>query len=833
MDRRELLQGAVVTGLLPVAGPIAGNVHAGAIPPPAPPPPGRETIRLDRGWRFHLGHASDVAKDFGFGLNQRTFAKAGWGTAAAAMPDFDDKGWAQVEVPHDWAVDLPFEQPPAPATPDVLTVEARSNREDALAAHGFKPLGRGYPATSIGWYRRRIDILPEDAGKSLWLEFDGVFRDCLVFVNGYVVGRNESGYAPFRVDIGDFLDYSGKPNVIAVRCDATLGEGWFYEGAGIYRNVQLVRTNKVHIPQWGTFVRSEVGPQGARVRASTELFNSGDKPAKIVLKQWTRDPILVEHSLGEVEIVLAAGERRTHEAELLLATPRLWSVETPELYRLISLVLVDGAVVDSYITSFGIRTIAFDAERGFLLNGKPVRLLGVCNHQDHAGVGSGIPDALHAWRIERTREMGANAWRAAHNPPAEAFLDACDRLGMLVIDEARLNSSDDEAMDQLERMVRRDRNHPSVILWSVGNEEPHQVTARGARITAAMIRRVKALDPTRPNTQAFDHGFDGPTAQLVDVIGFNYRTDKIEGVHAKLPYKPLIGSETASAVSTRGEYATDPARHVLRSYDTEHPWWATTSEAWWTIVDPRPYIAGGFIWTGFDYRGEPTPFSTWPSVSSQFGVMDLCGFPKDHYWYYRAWWRPEPLVHLFPHWNWAGREGQPVEVWAHSNCEAVELLVNGRSMGRKPVERGRHVAWTLPYAPGRIEARGYRAGRRVAAMVRETTGAAEAVRLVCDRRTIAADGRDVAMIRAEIVDKAGRVVPDAKPMVTFDTDGPARVIGVGNGDPNCHEPDRATQRSAFHGLAQAIVQSIGGQGPVRVSATAQGLRAGVWALGVG
>lgn len=826
MDRRELLQGAVVTGLLPVA----GTVHAGAIPPPPPQP--RDTIRLDRGWRFHLGHAVDPAKDFGFGRDQRTFAKAGWNTAAAAMPDFDDKGWAEVQVPHDWAIDLPFEKPAVSAHHDDATVSGEKNKDDALAAHGFKPLGRDYPATSVGWYRRVLPIVPGDADRSLWLEFDGVFRDGIVFVNGYVVARNESGYAPFAVDLGDFLDYSGKPNVIAVRVDASLGEGWFYEGAGIYRNVTLVRTSKVHVPQWGTFVRTEVRGDGALVRIATEVVNASDRPAKVHLNQSISGGS-ASLRLPPAELALAPRERRIHESEVLVAQPKLWSPETPDLYHLWTYVAGDGFAADQVHTAFGIRTIAFDAERGFLLNGKVTRLLGVCNHQDHAGVGSGIPDALHAWRVAKSKEMGANAWRAAHNPPAEAFLDACDRLGMLVIDETRINSSDPEAMGQLERMVRRDRNHPCVIAWSVGNEEPQQTSPRGARVTAAMVREVRALDPTRPTTQAFDHGFEGPASLEVDVIGFNYRTDKIEGVHAKLPHKPLIGSETGSTVSTRGEYATDPKRHVLRSYDTEHPWWATTAEEWWQIVEPRRYIAGGFIWTGFDYRGEPTPYSTWPSVSSQFGAMDLCGFPKDLYWYYRAWWRPEPLVHLFPHWSWAGREGQAIEVWAYSNCDAVELFVNGRSAGRQTVERRGHVAWSVPYAPGRIEARGYRGGKQIAAMKHETVGVPAAVRLSADRRTLAGDGRDVAMVRAEIVDVKGRVVPDANAMLRFFAIGPARVIGVGNGDPNCHEPDRAKQRSAFHGLAQAIVQSNGTNGTVRVEAQAEGLKPGVLALEVG
>jgi beta-galactosidase len=426
--------------------------------------------------------------------------------------------------------------------------------------------------------------------------------------------------------------------------------------------------------------------------------------------------------------------------------------------------------------------------------------------------------------------MGANAWRSAHNPAATALLEACDRLGMLMIEEARLNSSDAEAMDQLERMIRRGRNNPCIIAWSVGNEEPHQGSARGARITAEMVRRVKAVDPTRPTTQAFDNAFDGPTTAEVDVVGFNYRTDKMEPFHAKFPAKAVMGTETGSTVSTRGEYATDAARQTLRAYDTEHPWWATTAEEWWTIVDPRPYIAGGCIWTGFDYRGEPTPYPRWPSVSSYFGVMDLCGFPKDNYYYYRAWWRPEPMVHLFPHWNWAGNEGQPIEVWVHSNCDAVELLVNGRSMGRKPVERGRHLAWMVPYAPGAIEARGYKGGKRVAAGRRETSGSAHSVRLVCDRRTIAGDGRDVAAVRAEIVDGKGRIVPGGNALLRFEVTGAGQVIGVGNGDPTSHEPDRASQRRAFHGLAQVLVQSGGGAGPIRITAAAEGLQPGALTL---
>ncbi|MBP7370286.1 MAG: DUF4982 domain-containing protein, partial [Arenimonas sp.] len=316
-------------------------------------------------------------------------------------------------------------------------------------------------------------------------------------------------------------------------------------------------------------------------------------------------------------------------------------------------------------------------------------------------------------------------------------------------------------------------------------------------------------------------------SQVVDVIGFNYRTDQMAAYHKEFPDKPIIGSETGSTVATRGEYSNDKARHTLRAYDTEHPWWASTAESWWNITANSPYIAGGFIWTGFDYRGEPTPYPQWPSVSSYFGVLDLCGFPKDNYWYYRAWWQPnKPLVHLLPHWTWPGRNGKAIEVWAHSNCEEVELWVNGRSLGRKKVERNRHVAWSVPYAPGNIEARGFNAGKRVASDVRKTTGTAYAVNLIADRRRVQADGRDVAMLRAEIVDKSGNIVPHGDAKIRFTVSGPARIIGVGNGNPTCVEPEQASERSAFNGLCQAIVQTKPSMGTIKITAQADGLKAG-------
>lgn len=778
---------------------------------------GRQVERLAH-WRFHLGHAAQVERDFGFGRDQRTYAKAGAATADAAMAKFDDAGWQQVQVPHDWAVALPFAPPAAPPA---------EGRADAMAAHGFKAIGREFPQHSVGWYRCPINVGAADRGRRLWLEFDGVFRDSLVFVNGYVAGRSESGYAPFRVEIDDYLDYDGGPNMIAVRCDASLGEGWFYEGAGIYRHVDLVRADPLHIPQWGSFIRSQIGPDGATVRVATDVRNSGAVIANAILRQAViGDEGRFVSRLPDVAVTLEPDQMQTFETKTLVATPTLWSIEKPTLYTMRSEIWVGDRIVDRYETRFGIRSIRFDAARGFFLNGKPVKLLGTCNHHDHAGVGTGIADALHAFRVARLQSMGSNAWRSAHNPPAAALLDICDATGMLMIDEARINGTDDEAIGQLDRIVRRDRNHPCIILWSLGNEEPHQGSERGARITQQMAAHVRRLDPTRLNSFALDNGWDKGIGRVVDTIGFNYRTDKIEGFHAAAPTIPVYGSETGSTVATRGEYANDKQRQIVRAYDTEHPWWASTAEAWWTIVADRPYIAGGFIWTGFDYRGEPTPYALYPSISSYFGVLDTCGFAKDNHHYYRAWWRPDlPQVHILPHWTWPGREGQPIEVWVYGNGDEVELRLNGRSLGRKRMPRNRHLEWSVPFAPGTLEAISFRAGREVARSRQRTAGPAARIALVTDRRMVGGSGRDVVIVDAHVLDRRGTLVPAADNLLSFAVNG-GSVIGVGNGNPTSTEPDVANHRRAFNGLAQAIVRVAAGTGPVTMTANSPGLSSG-------
>ncbi|XQA66246.1 beta-galactosidase GalA [Xanthomonas sacchari] len=778
----------------------------------------RQRLLCDGGWRFHLGHADDPARDFNFGTFQRTYAKAGKDTADAALLAFDDSAWERIDLPHDWAVALPPRQDPT---------STLVNGEDPAAAHGYTPLGRTDPQTSIGWYRRVLEVPAEDLGKRISLEFDGVFRDCIVFCNGHIVGRNGSGYCGFEVDLSDVLDY-GARNIIAVRVDATLGEGWFYEGAGIYRHVWLRTTDALHVPMDGVYVRSAWDGGDAQALVETELGNHGPTPRQCSVVSVIRAPdgrIVAQAS--SAPITVEPGVVQRVQQTLDLGTPAPWSPENPQRYTLSTRLLGDGHTCDATTTRFGVRRLQFDPQRGLLLNGAAYKLHGTNNHQDHAGVGTAIPDRLHEWRLRQLKSMGCNAYRSAHNPASPAVLELCDRLGLLLIDETRRMSSDDEAMAELTSMVRRGRNHPCVMLWSLGNEEPQMVTARGARIVARMQRLVRRLDPSSPTTFAMDKGFDDGVGQVVDVVGFNYRTTQMDAFHARHPQIPVYGSETGSTVGVRGNYRTDDVRGYARAYDLDYPWWASSAEAWWSYVAQRPYIAGGFVWTGFDYRGEPTPYNRWPNVASQFGILDSCGFPKDNYWYYRAQWTTAPVLHLFPHWNWDGlldeRDNGMVDVWCHSNLDAVELLVNGVSQGLQQVPAYGHVEWRVRYAPGRIEARGYRDGKQVLTQRRETVGTPAAVRLRCERANLLADAEDVVVVAVEIVDAKGRVVPTASDVVRFAVRGPGRLIGVGNGDPSSHEPDKADQRRAFNGLCMALLQTTRDAGTLTLEATAPGL----------
>ncbi|MHB1864027.1 MAG: beta-galactosidase GalA [Gemmatimonadaceae bacterium] len=772
---------------------------------PSYPPGTRDRLLLDFDWRFHLGHANDSAQDFGFGEgNDGIFAKTGR-MFAPARPNFDASAWTAVDLPHDWAVELPFVDAPT------------------LMSHGFKPLGRDYPATSIGWYRKLFAIPVADQGRRLSLEFDGVYRNAIVTLNGAYLTTALSGYAPFRVDITDFANVGGD-NVLVVRVDATENEGWFYEGAGIYRHVWLVKTHPVHVPQWGTYVTSDVKGTRARVGLETEVANESDADATCrVVSRVVDASGAVRATVATDGVVVPAWGASTVTQAATVTDAMLWSPETPYLYRVLTSVEMAGAAVDAYETPLGIRTMQFDAAHGFSVNGKRVELKGTCNHQDHAGVGSALPDALQDFRVGRLKDMGSNAYRTSHNPPTPELLDACDRLGMLVLDETRMLSSSPEGLSQFERLIRRDRNHPSVFCWSIGNEEPVQGTSEGARIAASMKRLARRLDPSRPITEAMNGAWGAGLSAVVDVQGFNYGDGaRIDAFHTQFPKHWTMGTEVASTVSTRGIYANDKARGYVEAYDTQKPPWGATAEEWWSTYAAREFLAGGFVWTGFDYRGEPTP-SEWPCINSHFGIMDTCGFPKDNFFYYQAWWGGNPVLHLFPHWNWAGREGQEIEVWVHSNLDRVELLLDGKSLGVQTVARNAHLAWKVPYRAGTLEARGFANGRQVLSTTRETTGAPAAIALVPHRAGLAADGEDVGVVAVHVVDAQGRVVPVADNEITFAISGTGRLIGLGNGDPSDHGADKGATRHAFNGVCMAIVQASKTAGELRVEATSPGL----------
>jgi len=808
--RREVLKSGVVVSA-GMASPIPATAASLFSPSSAPPLPEdnlsspRERLLMDFGWRFHLGHACDSAQDFGFD-GDGIFSKTG-DLLESLQEKFDESKWRPVDLPHDWAVELDFQNDPG------------------LVNHGFKPLDRNYPATSIGWYRRVFEIPASDLGKRASIQFDGVFRDCMVVLNGHFIGRNMSGYAPFFYDVTDFLNYGAK-NILLVRVDATQGEGWFYEGAGIYRHAWLNKTDPLHVAQWGSFVQSHVQGDAASVLISTEVENqSGESKTFNVTSCFTDKNGNVVATTEPQSMRADPWMNITVEAQARIPHPRLWSLEEPNLYHALTTVqdANNGRTTDQYATIFGIRTIKFDADEGFFLNGKPVKIKGTCNHQDHAGVGSALPDRIQYYRIEKLKEMGVNGYRTSHNPPTPELLEACDTLGMLVMDETRRMSSDTEALGDLERMIRRDRNHPSVIIWSLANEEPEQGTDRGARIVATMKRLARRLDPTRPVTTAMDDAWGEGVSAVVDVQGFNYKHGpEIDDFHRRFPKQPTIGTETGSTVSTRGIYVNDKEQGYVSAYDVNHPEWAETAEVWWKIYAERPFLSGGFVWTGFDYRGEPTPYE-WPCINSHFGIIDTCGFPKDDYYYYQAWWSDMPVLHLFPHWNWAGKEGQEIDVWCHSNLEKVELFLNGESLGVKEVARNSHVAWKVRYKPGTLEARGYKGGKQVLVDRRETTGGPAKMLLQPDRPHIMADGEDVSLVEVRVQDKEGRLAPVADNEIVFQVSGPGKIIGVGNGDPSSHEPDKAHKRRAFNGLCMVIVQSQKEPGEIRLEAFSPGL----------
>ena len=771
------------------------------------------------GWRFAFGHAADVKKDFMNGteyFNYLTKANSIHNEGPYSRK-FDASDWQPVRLPHDWATDLPYAL-------------------EASHSHGYHTVGWKYPETSVGWYRKEFTMPKTDEGRHVTVTFEGIFRNSEVWVNGFYVDREPSGYATRTYDITDYLHYgeeADNQNIITVRADASLEEGWFYEGAGIYRDVWMTKTAPLHVATNGTYVRvappagsNDITSRAALV-VNTDVENSQSASAQCVVRQ-----ILVDADGREVAAsrpsTLSLKPRATATAtqEIIVDQPHLWDLDNPYLYALRTEVSLDGKVVDTYTTTTGIRTVRFDKDEGFFLNGRHVKLHGVNLHQDHAGVGSAMPPALLDYRLERMKSLGVNAYRTSHNPLSPAMLDACDRKGILVIEENRLMGTGDYYREQLRLMIERDRNHPSIILWSVGNEEwGMEWNDYGERVAKTMTDFVHLLDPTRPSTVATSSGPN--IVRTVDVAGYNYIVQNdIEGERKRYPERIAYGSEETTACGTRGIYYDDRDNGHMASMNRTDSTYENIIERGWKFYDERPWLLGCFYWTGFDYKGEPNPLS-YPAVDSEFGILDYCGFEKDEAWYLRSWWTDEPVLHIFPHWNLEGHEGEPVEVWAYSNCDEVELFVNGKSVGRQKMEKNGHLKWSTIYRPGTLKAVGYKGGKRVLTETVATTGAPAQVRLTADRTSIKADDRDVSVIKVEVLDKKGCVVPTACIPITLTLEGGGRILGVGNGDPAYHgaqhpaEGSQAITLPSFNGLAQVIVQSDNTATPITLRCTSE------------
>ena len=774
----------------------------------------RERINFDKGWKFAFGDASSPAKDFGCGTEYFNYL-----TKAASIHNegpysekFDASAWKSVNLPHDWVVDLPY-------------------AEEASHSHGYKTVGYKYPETSVGWYRKTFTIPAEDYGKHIWLQFDGIFRDARIWVNGFYLGHEPSGYATHTYDISEYLNYGGE-NLVCVRADATLEEGWFYEGAGIYRHVWLNKASKVHVAPFGTFIysefavpyslRGEAGPDLslASLNIETEVQNMGAGPARYSLKHTLVDA--EGNTVGSCEaeggLILAKETLKTHAA-MPVENPHLWCCEDPYLYKVITEVYADGSLTDTYETVTGIRHIAFDNDRGFLLNGKVVKLKGVNMHQDHAGVGAGIPDGLQEWRLLQLKKFGCNAYRSSHNPMTPEMIDACDRLGILVIEENRLTGINKEHIELLERMIRRDRNHPSIILWSAGNEEwGIEWKELGTRIAETMREYCHRFDPTRLMTVASS---SGPAILIpADVAGYNYiLQNPVEQHRADYPERCALGSEETTGCGTRGVYFNITDGRQPSAVDSGNGRMAAFNrykhgpdslynciERGWKFYAERDYLAGLFYWTGFDYRGEPNPM-VFPATSSEFGILDYCGFPKDEAYYLQSWWTDEPVLHILPHWNLDGHEGEKVSVWVYSNCDEVQLIVNGKRLGKKKMPVNGHLEWDATYKPGYVKAIGYKNGKAVMSERIETTGAPEYP--VWKYETVG----DIIIATVEMFDGEGRFVPTANCELEFrPRTSDWKILGWGNGDPAFQYVERPLEDvesmkiTTFNGHAQVILQ---------------------------
>ncbi|WP_234343176.1 glycoside hydrolase family 2 TIM barrel-domain containing protein [Streptomyces fulvoviolaceus] len=817
---------------------------------------GRRTVALRDGWRFALVNPGGITDPTGE-------------YADAAGPGYDDSGWREVAVPHDWSIEL------APTTQNGTT-----------SGTGFFPGG-------LGWYRLAFTLPPAFAGRRISVEFDGVYMDSYIYCNGTEVGRHPYGYTGFALDLTDLLHTDGTTeNVIAVKVQNRLPSSRWYSGSGIYREARLVVTEPVHVARWGTYVTTpDITDEQALVRVRTSVVNESGAASQVEIRSTVKDPR--GRTVARAATTVAVGGQAAEIHELAVAKPQLWDIESPRCYTLETELRVDGRAVDTYRTPFGFRTFRFDPDEGFHLNGTYHKIKGVDLHHDLGALGAAV--SIDAIRRQMTimKSMGVNAFRTSHNPPSPEMIQVCEELGIVMMVEAfdcwkspktryDYGRFFDEWSDRdIAEMVLAARNSPAVLMWSIGNEISEFTSTAGLTIADRLIAGIKAYDDTRPivigSHRHRSVPAEGTPADLIlaklDGLGLNYNTAKsVDALHARYPHLFLFESESSSETSTRGAYQEPehlntgenytPGRRATSSYDNNLASWTMSGEYGHKKDRDRKWFAGEFLWSGIDYIGEPTPYDVFPVKASFFGAVDTAGFPKDMYYLFQSQWVGEPMVHLLPM-TWNHEEGDTVEVWAYANVDTVELFLNGTSLGvrtfdTKKTTDGReyletteatgddktftdgpypgsytspngsagklHLTWKVPYAPGELKAVARSDGKAVATDVLRTAGKPHAVRLTADRKSLAADGRSLVFVTADVVDARGVVVPDAEHLISFEVDG-GSLAGLDNGREESAERYQAGTRTAFHGKALAIVRSGTEPGTLKVTARAQGLRA--------
>ncbi len=762
----------------------------------------RIVIDMDRQWRFQRAIAqTDTHSDKSHAAVYNSL-KTGMLKGPATKRAFDDSTWQIVDLPHDYI------------------------RESALSPNAIA--NHGYRVVCNGWYRKTFTVEGRLRGKQALLVFGGIAKTSTIFLNGSVMERSHCGYNEIVVDITDRLYYD-RVNTLAVFVNGEAAQGWWYEGAGIYRHVSLIFKEPVHIAHngiWANPVLIDKEKNSWSVNLEVNLENSFYEKAGVRVQATLCDGDRILAQRESESLLCPENGQAVAKLQLPVEDPIRWDVDDPKLYDLKIAVVGDGGAVDSEELRIGFRTCYMDADKGFFLNDRPLKIKGTCNHQDHAGVGVAVPDAIQHYRVRLLKEMGSNAYRSAHNPADRAILDACDELGLMVMEENRLFEARPEVLRDLENDIRRVRNHPSVIFYSLFNEEPLQNCPEGKHIFKRLKSTVTKLDDTRIILGAVNDKYhpDGAGPEM-DVLGVNYNTAALEEIRSKFPHMPMMGSESNSTFATRGCYISDKDNaHVLNCYDEEIPFYGDTARKGWEYVRKLPYFAGYFIWTGFDYRGEPSPF-TWPSHSSQFGIMDTCGFPKDSWYFHKACFTQEPMMHILPHWNW--NVGDTVRVMTVTNCDQAELILNGRTLGRQESDVCTQCTWQVPFEPGVLEAVGYREGVAVAWGRVETAGEPRAIRLTADRLCIHNGGQDTVPVRVSVVDDQGVEVPHASNLIHFELEGQGLIAGVGNGDPNSADADHLPLRHLFNGLCQVLVMADPGAKQLKLMAHGDGLESAV------